>query len=70
MEIALSDRLQKLESSLAHIEHLYEELNKVVTEQSRVLSRLQAQNRQMSEAVETIELERIRATNPKPPHYQ
>ncbi len=69
MDTALSDRLQKLESSLAHIEHLFEELNKVVTEQSRVISRLQSQHRQVSETVRTIELERIRATNSKPPHY-
>jgi uncharacterized coiled-coil protein SlyX len=66
----LAERLEKIESHLAHLERQYEQLNKVVIEQGRVLARLQKENAKVSQTVETIELERIRANNPKPPHYQ
>jgi hypothetical protein len=41
-----------------------------VLEQTRVLSKLVAQQQRISQTVETIELERIKATQQKPPHYQ
>ena len=66
----LSERLEKIESHLAHLEHQYEQLNNVVIEQGRLLARLQKENAKVSETVQTMELERIRANNPKPPHYQ
>jgi uncharacterized coiled-coil protein SlyX len=66
----LEKRLAKLESSLAHIERLYEQLNEVVTEQSRELTRLKKQVAATGETLEGIEGERIRSTNAKPPHYQ
>ena len=69
MDNILATRLEKLESSLAHMERVYEELNKVVIEQGRVLSRMQSQQKQVSESLQSIELERIHSTNPKPPHY-
>lgn len=65
-----SERLEKIESHLAHLEHQYEQLNNVVIEQGRLLARLQKENTKVSETVQTIELERIRANNPKPPHFQ
>jgi uncharacterized coiled-coil protein SlyX len=65
-----ADRLEKIESNMAHLEHLVEQLNQVVVEQGRALSRLQAQQQQLASTVETQELERIKATNVKPPHYQ
>lgn len=66
----LSERLEKIESHLAHLEHQYEQLNNVVVEQGRLLARLQKENAKVSDTVQTIELERIRANNAKPPHYQ
>jgi uncharacterized coiled-coil protein SlyX len=66
----LPERLAKVESNLAHLEHQYEQLNNVVIEQGRLLARLQKENAKVSEAVQTMELERVRANNPKPPHYQ
>jgi uncharacterized coiled-coil protein SlyX len=63
-------RLQKLESSLAFLERQYEELNQVVVEQSKALARVQSELARASEALRSAEMERIRATNPKPPHYQ
>jgi len=65
-----SQRLEKIESHLAHLERQYEELNQVVIEQARLIARLQKETGKISETVGTMELERVRATNPKPPHYQ
>lgn len=65
-----SERLAKIESHLAHLERQYEELNQVVIEQGRSLARLQKESAKVSDAVETMEIERIRANNTKPPHYQ
>ena len=65
-----AQRLEKIESHLAHLEKQYEELNQVVIEQARTLARLQKDNAKTSSAVETMEMERISANNAKPPHYQ
>ncbi len=70
MDKDLAERLEKLESNLAHLEHLYDQLNQVVLEQSRTLTRLQGAQQKVAQTVESMELERIKATNPKPPHYQ
>ena len=70
MDKELAEWLEKIESHLAHLEHLFDQLNQVVLEQGRGLARLQAQQKKISQTVETIELERIKTTNPKPPHYQ
>jgi uncharacterized coiled-coil protein SlyX len=62
--------MEKIETHLAHLEHQYEQLNEVVIEQGRALARLQKENAKVSQVVETMELERIRANNPKPPHHE
>jgi uncharacterized coiled-coil protein SlyX len=62
-------RLEQIESHLAHLERLYDELNQVVVEQAKTLHRLQAQERRLGATMEALELERIRSTNAKPPHY-
>jgi uncharacterized coiled-coil protein SlyX len=54
----------------AHLEHQQEELNQVVVEQARLIGRLQKEVARASDAMEGQELERIRANNQKPPHYQ
>jgi len=70
MDDELLRRLEKVESNLAHLEHQYDQLNRVVMDQGRHLARLQTQQQRVSQSVETMELERIKTTNPKPPHYQ
>jgi len=65
----VSQRLERIESHLAHLEKQYEELNQVAIEQSRLLTRLQKECAKVSDSVGTMELERIRANNPKPPHH-
>ncbi|MCD6048917.1 MAG: SlyX [Verrucomicrobia bacterium] len=54
---------------MAHLEHLCEQLNQVVTDQSKIITRLQAVQQQLSQSVESQELDRIKGTNAKPPHY-
>lgn len=66
----LSERLEKIESHLTHLEHQYEQLNNVVVEQARLLARLQKESAKLSDIVQRIEIERVRANNPRPPHYQ
>jgi len=64
-----SRRMEKLESHVAHLEHQVEQLNDVVTGQDKLLKRLKKEVQRQSSAMETIELERIKANNPKPPHH-
>jgi len=62
-------RLQKLESHVAHLEHQIEQLNDVVVEQSKWMERLKKQVQRQSDVLETMEMERIKANNPRPPHH-
>ena len=70
MDKDLAARLEKVESNLAHLEHQYDQLNKVVLEQSKQLAKLSTQQQKVSQTIEDIELDRIKSTNAKPPHYQ
>ena len=70
MDHTTSTRLEKLEFNLAHLEHQFEQLNHVVIEQAALLQRLHTQQRKLGQTIETIELERVKATDSKPPHYQ
>lgn len=65
-----AQRLEKIESNLSHLERQYEELNQVVIEQARIITRLQKEHTKVSTAVQTMEIDRISANNTKPPHYQ
>jgi uncharacterized coiled-coil protein SlyX len=70
MDNELAERLEKIESHVAHLEHLYEQLNQVVLDQGRQLAKVGAQQQRISQTVESGERERIKFTDPKPPHYQ
>ena len=70
MEKELRERIDRLESHLAHLERQYDELNQVIIDQSRQLKRIQGQTQRIAETVENAEMDRIKSTNPKPPHYQ
>lgn len=65
-----SRRVEKLESHIAHLEHQVEQLNGVVIEQGKLLDRLKKEVQRQSAAMQTLELERIKANVQKPPHYQ
>jgi len=70
MADANSRRIEKVETNLAHLEHQVEQLNSVVIEQVKLLERLKKEVQRQVRAMESLELERIRSNNPKPPHYQ
>jgi SlyX protein len=65
-----SRRTEKLEFTVAHLEHQVEQLNGVVIEQGKLLERLKKEVQRQTRAMETLELERIQSNNQKPPHYQ
>ena len=70
MEDELQQRLQQIETNLAHLEQQYDELNKVVVAQAKALQKLQAWQQRTAQSLEAAEIERIKATSSKPPHYQ
>jgi uncharacterized coiled-coil protein SlyX len=69
MDSSLEERLLRLETNVTHLEHLCEQLNQVVADQSKIITKLQMVQQQLSQTVETHELDRIKSTNAKPPHY-
>ena len=70
MNEELSTRLGKIESHLAHLEHQVEQMNSVIMAQDKLLERLKKEVQRQSSNMKTLELERIKANNSKPPHYQ
>jgi SlyX protein len=70
MKDETSQRLERLEANVAHLEHQVEQLNGVIIEQGRLVERLKKEVQKQSAALESQELERIKANVTKPPHYQ
>jgi SlyX protein len=70
---AMSDdpaaRLDRIEANLAHLEHQVEQLNEVIIAQGKDLEQLRKLLQRQAATLETIELEHIKTTNVKPPHY-
>jgi SlyX protein len=64
-----SERIDKLESHLAHLEHQVEQLNGVIIEQGKLLDRLKKETQRQSGIMRTLELERMKSNVQKPPHY-
>jgi uncharacterized coiled-coil protein SlyX len=69
MNDEILQRLERLEASIAHLEHQVEQLNEVVTGQSKLVEHLKKQSQRQSDVLQAFELERIKANNPKPPHH-
>jgi SlyX protein len=65
-----SQRIDKLESHLAHLEHQVEQLNEVVIEQGKLMDRLKKETQRQSGILQALELEHIKSNVQKPPHYQ
>lgn len=65
----ISARLSRIESHLAHLEHQIDQMNGVILAQDKLLERLKKEVQRQTTAMESIELERIKANNSKPPHY-
>lgn len=68
MDSTAETQLERLEAHVAHLEKLYDELNQVVIGQVREVNRLRQQLQRVAASIEGMELDRIKATNPKPPH--
>ena len=64
-----SQRLERLEANVTHLERQVEQLNEVLIEQGKLVDSLKKQVQRQSAVLETFELERIQANNPKPPHF-
>lgn len=69
MNDEITQRFEKLEANIAHLEHQVEQLNEVLVDQSKLVERLKKEVQRQSATMETMELERIKANNPKPPHH-
>jgi uncharacterized coiled-coil protein SlyX len=69
-ERELLERIEKLESHQAHLEHQFDELNQVIIEQQKTIQKIQVFLQRMGQSLEAAELDRIKGTNSKPPHYQ
>ncbi len=65
-----SQRMDKLELHVAHLEHQVEQLNGVIIEQGNLLDRLKKEVQRQSSILQTLELERMKSNVQKPPHYQ
>lgn len=68
MDPETNEKIARLQILVAHLERQYDELNQVVTDQTREIHRLQQRLARMSDTVDSMELERIKSTNPRPPH--
>jgi uncharacterized coiled-coil protein SlyX len=60
--------MEKLESNVAHLEHQVDQLNDVVVEQGKILSKLRKEIQRQSSLLQTLELERMKSNVQKPPH--
>ena len=63
-------RMEQMEASQAHLEHQVEQMNGVLIQQGRLVELMKKQVQRQSAVLESIELERIKANQTKPPHYQ
>ena len=63
-----SQRMERMEAHIAHLERQVEQLNEVIIEQGKLVERLKKEVQRQSSVLQTMELERIKSNNPKPPH--
>jgi uncharacterized coiled-coil protein SlyX len=69
MNDEILQRLGRIEAHVTHLEHQVEQLNGVIIEQGKLIEHLKKQTQRQSGVLETMELERIKANNPRPPHH-
>lgn len=60
----------KIESALAHLENLTETLNETIIAHEKTLRQQQQQIKQMTDVMQTKEMDAIKDNVTKPPHYQ
>ena len=64
------NRIISIESNLAHLEKTIESLNETIINQDKTIQHLQNQITSLSSATEFDQMEKIKGTIKKPPHYQ
>ena len=64
-----SKRFERIEANIAHLEHQVEQLNEVIIEQGKLTESLKKQIQRQAATMETLEMDRIKATHSKPPHH-
>ena len=64
------ERLVNIESDLTHLEQLVESLNQTIIGQNKIIQQLQIQINRLTSDLEAKEMDSIKGTVTKPPHYQ
>lgn len=64
------EQLINIESNMAHIEQTVESLNETIIEQDKTIQSLKTQVNRLTAAAESSEMDKIKGTIKKPPHYQ
>ena len=64
------ERLVNIESDLTHLEQLVESLNQTIIEHDKTIQQLQPQVSRLTSSLEAKEMDSIKGTVTKPPHYQ
>mgnify|MGYP001966043907 FL=1 len=64
------ERLVNIESDLTHLEQLVESLNQTIIGQDKTIQQLQIQMNRLTSDLEAKEMDSIKGTVTKPPHYQ
>lgn len=65
----LTQRTERLEANVAHLERQLDELNSVVVDQGKLITRLQKRLELLGDTVESQELDRVRNSQQRPPHW-
>lgn len=73
MSEKLDSRVTELEIQLAHLQRMFDQLNEVVTEQSKRMDRLQQSSKQLADKLDRMKNASggggFDAVDDKPPHY-
>ena len=64
------ERLVNIEFGLTHLEQLVESLNQTIIGQDKIIQQVQIQMNRVTSDLEAKEMNSIKGTVTKPPHYQ
>ena len=64
------ERLVNIESDLTHLDQLVESLNQTIIGQDKTIQQLQIQMNRLTSDLKAKEMDSIKGTVTKPPHYQ
>ena len=64
------ERLLNIESDRTHLEQLVESLNQTIIGQDKIIQQVQIQMNRVTSDLEAKEMNSLKGTVTKPPHYQ